>query len=106
MRLRGAKPPIAVRRGAQRNRQRAHSDRRQRLRAAGQPLRRVGDDGRRHYAAPAKFLARRRHRRHGLMQAALMTPAEIETAASQIAAAMAFCSMACDRPGCARRARR
>ena len=42
----------------------------------------------------------------GLMQAALSTPAESETAPSQTAAAMAFCSIAAERPGCARRASR
>lgn len=35
----------------------------------------------------------------GLMQAALIRPAATETDADQIAAASAFSSMACDRPG-------
>jgi hypothetical protein len=36
---------------------------------------------------------------HGLMQAALTTPAEMETAPTQTAAASTFCSIARERPG-------
>ena len=67
MRLRsGEDPDRGNAEEPERDRQRAHLGRRQRIWATVQPLRRVGNDGRRLYVALAKFLAkflaRSRHR--------------------------------------------